>query len=104
MQVQVITFNLHGATEEEYRILANSLAPTFAKVPGLLSKYWLADSKNGTYGGVYIWKNLASMNAYMHGDGVAVMKHPMLKNQASRDYGVLDGPTRINACAPVSER
>jgi quinol monooxygenase YgiN len=101
MHVQIITYNLENETQQNYLALCNELAPTFAKMPGLKAKYWLADPATNTFGGVYIWTNRAAMEAYMAGDVAAsVMAHPKLKNIASKDFDILEAPTRVNRGLP----
>ncbi len=39
--------------------------PTYQKVPGLLRKYF-AISEQGTFGGIYLWKDEASANAWFN--------------------------------------
>jgi len=56
MHIQIINFNLEGINRAEYEGVCNELAEAFAALPGLVSKHWLADEKNNTYGGVYIWE------------------------------------------------
>ena len=50
MHVQVVNFNLEGSSRAEYETVCNELAEAFAALPGLVSKHWLADEKNNTYG------------------------------------------------------
>lgn len=96
MHIQIIRFNLNNATQEQYLALANSLAPTFAAMPDLLTKYWLADAQQNIYGGVYVWRNRAAMEAFMRGEvAAAVIAHPSLTNITSNDFEVLDAPTRV---------
>jgi hypothetical protein len=96
MHVQIINFNLNNAAEEEYLAICEGLAPIFSAMPGLLTKYWLADRASNTYGGVYIWKDRAAMESFMAGEvAAAVMVHPSLANITSRDFGILDAPTRV---------
>jgi quinol monooxygenase YgiN len=96
MHVQIINFNLENATEEVYLAICEGLAPTFGSVPGLLTKYWLADPTRNAYGGVYIWKDRAAMESFMAGEvAAAVIAHPNLANITSADFGVLDAPTRV---------
>ena len=61
MHVQIINFNLEGIDHAGYVEIANSVAPTFAALPGLISKIWLSDEESNTYGGIYTWENHANM-------------------------------------------
>lgn len=98
MHVQIITYQLRDTTEEQYLAICEGLAPTFAAMPGLLNKVWIADQAANTYGGVYVWNDRAAMARFMAGDVAAgVASHPNLANVTSRDYGVLDGPTRATS-------
>ncbi|HCX87994.1 MAG TPA: hypothetical protein DG761_08200, partial [Gammaproteobacteria bacterium] len=54
MHIQIINFNLDGISRGEYDQVCDDLAQTFADVPGLISKHWLADDDTNTYGGGYI--------------------------------------------------
>ena len=94
MHVQIVNFNLKGMTDAGFRSLANEVAPAFASVPGLISKIWIADAGENTYGGVYIWDDAADMRAYLASDlGKGVVGNPNFANLTSRDFEVLSGPT-----------
>jgi quinol monooxygenase YgiN len=96
MHVQIVNFRLKGATEQEYAALCDELAPAYAAIPGLLSKVWLADSTSGTYGGVYVWDNREAMERYISSDLCqTVMAHPNLADITTKDFGVLEAPTRL---------
>ena len=96
MHVQIINFQLNDIDEAAYRMLCDELAPAFAALPGLLSKVWLADAATGTYGGVYLWQDRAAMEQFTRTDLFnAVATHPNLAGVSSRDFAVLEGPTRV---------
>ncbi len=96
MHVLVVNFNLDGVTEEQYRGLCDELAPAFAEVPGLEAKTWLADAKTGTYGGVYMFRDEESFQAFAESELAAgVMNHPAIANFSMRDFGVLEGPSAV---------
>jgi hypothetical protein len=64
-------------------------APILAKVPGLVSKVWLADEEKNAFGGFYLWENKTAMDAFMHSDLVkAVVSRPFVKDVSSVDFGV----------------
>ena len=54
VHIQIINLNLESITRAEYDAVRNDLVGTFSAIPGLVSKHWLADDENNTYGGVYI--------------------------------------------------
>lgn len=96
MHIQVVTFNLQGMTDEEFRAMCDQLAPVFATIPGLISKAWLADTATNTYGGIYSWENKAALDAYMQSEIYqSVVNHPNFAGINSQDFGILEGPTRI---------
>ena len=93
MRIQVINFRLNDLSPEGYASLCDELAPTFAAMPGLLAKVWLADDASGIYGGVYSWQDRAAMEA---ANVFAIVQgHPNFADATSRDYGILEGPTRV---------
>jgi len=96
MHIQIINFHLEGVSEADYAALCDDLAETFAKVPGLDRKVWLANSETGTYGGVYVWRDRQAMEDYANtGLFASVANHPNLVDIESSDFEVLEGPTRI---------
>jgi hypothetical protein len=98
VHIQIVTFQLANLADDEYRLACDSLAPTFAAVPGLLSKVWLADTSSRTYGGVYTWADRASMDAFAAGDLFAsVAANPSFVGITSHDFSVIDGPSRVTA-------
>ena len=100
MHIQIVNFHLAGIGDEEFRAMSDQLAPAFAKVPGLISKTWLADAASNTYGGVYLWDTEASCINYKASELFnAVKSHPNFVEVSSREFGVLDGPSRITRAA-----
>lgn len=96
MHIQIVNFNLKGASEADYRALCDQLAPAFAAMPGLLAKVWLADAATNTYGGVYTWADKGAMEAYLRSEMFHnVVNHPNLTNITSKDFGILEGPTTV---------
>jgi heme-degrading monooxygenase HmoA len=68
MNIQIITFSLEGISEQDYLQLIESAAHSFAELPGLVSKTWLANAETNTYGGVYLWQDRESMEGYPETD------------------------------------
>jgi len=96
MHVQIINFQLKDLSEEDYTKLCNDLASTFADIPGLVSKVWLADSSTGTFGGVYFWRDQKAMEEFAKTELFnSVATHPNLTNISSKDFAVMEGPTRV---------
>ena len=96
MHIQIINFNLEGITRAEYDAVCNDLAGTFAAVPGLVSKHWLADDESNTYGGVYIWEDRDSYEAFINSELFSMVgSNPALANIVSKDSDVIEGSTRV---------
>ena len=97
MHIQVVTFNLKDMTDGEYRKWCDELAPIFGNMPGLISKVWLEDKAANTYGGVYTWRDRSACEAYIKGDIFqALGKHPNITNASSKEFDIIEGPTRIS--------
>jgi quinol monooxygenase YgiN len=96
MHIQVVNFQLRNINHEEYTRMCEEAAATFAAVPGLLSKVWLADPATNTYGGVYTWRDREAMEDYLKSELFqAVVDDPHLANVTSKVFAVLEGPTRV---------
>ena len=96
MHIQVINFNLEGINRAEYEAVCDELAGAFAALPGLISKHWLADEEINTYGCVYFWETRDAYEAYLNSELFAgVGANPALANIVSKDFDVLEGPTRV---------
>jgi hypothetical protein len=96
--IQVIQFRLAGLSEADYRAHAEVVAPAFNAMPGLLSKVWLANADTNTYGGVYTWRDRASLEQYRASAIYAGMvSNPGLADISDREFGILPEPTRVTA-------
>ena len=96
MHVQVVNFQLKNMDDQQFRTMCDELAPTFAAVPGMIAKIWLADPASGTYGGVYTWEDEAAFLAYTRSElFAAVARNPNFANVTSRDFAAIEGPTRV---------
>jgi hypothetical protein len=98
MRVQIITFNLKGLSDEEYRSHCEAIAPAFAQLPGLLSKTWLANAETNTYGGVYLWRDRRSMERYERSDIYGgMLANPHLEGLVARSFPVVEEATGITS-------
>jgi quinol monooxygenase YgiN len=98
MHVQVVTFGLKDLSHDQYSELCNQLAPTYAGVPGLISKVWLEDRAANRYGGILTWRDRQAMDDFVQTDyfkGIAA--HPNLAGVASVDFDIMEAPTRITS-------
>jgi hypothetical protein len=97
MHAQLITYHLTDISKAEYlKQMVEPDAPVIAKVPGLVSKVWLADEERNTFGGFYLWENKTVMDDFMQSDLVrAVVSRPFVKDVASVDFEVNQNASRI---------
>lgn len=100
MRIRVVTFGL-TVPIEAYTAHAAHLAPEFTAWPGLLGKWWLADTASGTFGGVYLFASQHDADRSRDTDlfrGMAA--DPALSDVTVREYAVLDALTAITAPRP----
>ncbi len=96
MHIQIVNFRLEGMGEEDYRGIAEAIAPAFANMPGLVSKTWLANPQTGIYGGVYVWQSREAMENYKESDTYkGMVTNPHFADVTVKDFAVLEGPTRV---------
>ena len=97
MHIQVVNFNLEGITHDDFLQIADTAAPAFAEVPGLVSKVWLCDQEGNTYGGVYTWENHQAMDTFAKSELFlnAVANNPNFVNLSVKDFGILEGPSKV---------
>ena len=100
MIIQVLNFHLLDLSDADYRSACDGLAPELARVPGLLSKVWLADEASNTYGGVYTWVDRQAMDAFARSDFFkAFATNPNFANITSTTFGILEGPSQVTRAA-----
>ncbi len=78
-------------------------AQPIADTPGLRWKIWLMHEAESESGGIYLFDDEASLNAYLAGPIVAALKsNPALSNITVKQFGVLEAPTAVTR-GPVRE-
>src|SRR5262245_64450473 len=97
MHAQRITYQLSDISQSEYlEQMVEPDAPILADVSGLISKVWLADEENNSFGGFYLWENKEAMDAFMQSDLVAaVVSRPFVTNVSSVDFEVNEVASQI---------
>ncbi|MBL8209126.1 MAG: YdhR family protein [Bryobacterales bacterium] len=96
MLMQIVTFHLTGMTSAEYaHMCEDKLAAVFEQMPGLVSKAWLSNPETNTYGGVYMWQDQASLDAYKAGPIFqSLPEMPFVTGVTSQEFGLLEEPSR----------
>jgi putative monooxygenase ydhR len=97
MHAQLITYHLSDISQSDYlEQMVEPDAPILANVSGLISKVWLADEGNNTFGGFYLWESKEAMDTFMQSDLVAaVVSRPFVKDVSSVDYTVNEAASQI---------
>ena len=94
MYLQVVTYGLAGIGENAYLDVANSVAPRFSGMPGLLAKLWLGNTDDGRYGAVYLWEDREAMERFVRSDLFEAF-NPEFDDVAVEDFDVLENLTAI---------
>jgi hypothetical protein len=82
---------------------ATELAPNFAAIPGCFEKTWLIDPKARTAGGVYKFRDRASLDAYLASElWKGVQSTPQFTNLQTEVHGVMEAATAITHGLPAS--
>lgn len=98
----VITFQLDGMSVQEFHALCDQIAPTWAEIPGMISKVWLEDTESNTYGGIYTWQSRQAMEQFLNSELFnAVATNPNFTNASVQDFGVIEAPTHITRGLPA---
>ena len=96
MHIQIITFQLNDLSLEAFEAHVETVAPAFALLPGLDAKYWLCDPEHNIYGGVYLWRDRAAMEAYQETGLFARLTNSTHFTQLTvRDFAIFERPTRM---------
>ena len=96
MHIQIVNYHLKDLSEAEHSKVCDQLAPSFAAVPGLISKVWLANPSTNTYGGIYTWRDREAMVAFTKSQlFAAVVSSPNLADLTSSDFAVNEAPTSV---------
>jgi len=84
-------------TPEEYDARwVKPYAEGVANVPGLVRKTWMADFEKGVFASFYVWKDKASMDAFMASPVIAtVAAEPFLKDLVITAIPLHEGASAI---------
>lgn len=85
-----------SVTGEQYTGAVSPLAEDFAALPGLRWKVWMINETESEAGGIYIFDDEASLQAYLDGPLAAqVTSHPALSDFSVKIFDVMDEVTAI---------
>jgi len=96
MHTLIVNFRLVGISPEAFVERAESIAPMWAEVPGLVSKTWLRNDETNTYGGYYVFESREALDAYKSSDLYLSMgTNPNLADVTVKDFSVIESASRI---------
>ena len=97
MSARILQLNFKfDLSPAEYEAAVSPLAGDFAEVPGLQWKVWLMNELDLEAGGIYVFDDQASLDAYLEGELAAVvMAHPALTDFEAKQFDVMDAPTAV---------
>ncbi len=85
-----------SVTGPEYEAAVGPLADDFAALDGLIWKIWMIDEEKSEAGGIYLFEDEASVQAYLEGPLAAgVLNHPALSEFSAKQFDVMDGVTGV---------
>lgn len=94
MLLQVnFTFNVSRA---EYEEAVGPLANDFAALDGLVWKVWIMNEEEREAGGIYLFEDDASMQAYLQGPlAASVLAHPALSDFSVKPFEVMEDISEV---------
>jgi hypothetical protein len=97
MSSKILQISFHlNVPRAEFEEIARSLAHDFAQLPGLTWKIWLMNEKEREAGGIYLFEDASSLQAYLEGPlAAAVMSHPALSDLVAKQFDVIEDCTAI---------
>ncbi len=94
MPILQINFKVNAAPED-YGKVCESISQAVANVPGLLWKVWVLNEIEKEAGGIYLFKDERSLEAYLSGPIAEQIKnHPALSEMSVKHFDVM---TRVTA-------
>jgi len=85
-----------SVSKAEYEQAAASLAPSFAEVDGLRWKIWILNEAESEAGGIYLFEDEASLEAFLAGPLAAQVKsHPAFSDMSAKQFDVMPDVTAI---------
>jgi heme-degrading monooxygenase HmoA len=96
MHVQIITYRIGEVSDPEFNEANREFAELMKDVPGLVTKVWLKSDEPGVYGGVYLWRDRESCEAFLASELLAAVKaDESVHDLTSHDYAVNEEMTKI---------
>jgi hypothetical protein len=85
-----INFKFH-VSRPEYEMAVAPVAEPIAAVPGLLWKVWILNEAQQEGGGIYLFANSHSLDAYLNSEIVAaIVSNPILSDFSVKQFEVME--------------
>ena len=95
MKILQLNFNF-SVSKAEYEQAGSQLAKQFAELGGLRWKIWLINEAEREAGGIYLFEDEKSAQAFLEGQLAAQVKaHKALSNLSVKQFDVMDELTAI---------
>ena len=92
-----------SVSSDEYTQAVSALVDEFAALPGLRWKIWMINDAEQEAGGIYLFDDAASVQAFLEGPLAAmVTSHPALSDFSVKQFDVMEELTTITR-GPVTE-
>lgn len=106
MSQQVLQVNFtFGVSLPEYEAIMEPLTDAFAHIPGCQWKIWLMNEKLYQAGGLYLFDNEESLDAFRFSDLMEQMlAHPSMSNFSIKQFGVLEKYSLLTRAPILVER
>ena len=97
MPAKILQINFkYSVSKEEYQQAANGLVDGISAVDGLRWKVWIINEAEKEAGGIYLFKDQATLDAYLQGPIVAqVTAHPALSDFSVKVFDVMGDVTAV---------
>ena len=92
MKEKILQLNFKfNVPKADYEQAVSPLASDFAAVPGLRWKIWLMNESENEAGGIYLFDDESSLQAYLEGPLAAGVKnHPALSDMSAKIFDSMD--------------
>jgi len=97
MGKKILEVNIkYDLPEDQLLTILPEKAPMFAEVDGLEWKVWIVNPEKKVFGGIYLFKDDASLTAYMDSDLFKSLdKHPAFNQMEVKTFDVLPEFSKI---------
>ena len=97
MAERILQINFkYNISRDEYEAAVKSLASDFATVEGLRWKVWIINEAENEAGGIYLFEDDSSLQAYLEGPlAASISSHPALVDMSAKQFDVMAEATAI---------